>query len=603
VRAYLVRRLLLIVPTLFGVTLFTFLIMQLAPGDPLKMQLQQAGTQGESSTTREAYLRQRKQWNLDKPAVINLRRFRDYSLDARMCARFQGMTDEGLAAELEGLGRGADPEALAFLRGLEIENFDLRLKDPERREDLVKVVRIALQIRLETLADQGVRFLAPLLRDPSSGLPLRIGAIRSLAVCTLGDPFVYTYSRDPDPEETESVVSTWRIWWEREKDKLEAPAPERTRQARESFDALVAEPSRSKILEGMSAFARTDAKFLMEILLGQSSLKQKYVASLALRSWVGKPLRVDVRVGDPEDRVKPVAENWLAYLSSHPARFEPSFLSKSWAVVSDTQYANSLVKLATFDFGRSMLKPYDPVGPKILDAALVSAPIMLLTEAVVYCLAVPLGVLCAVRRGKLQDRLISLHLFLLHSIPPVVMGMITLTFFCFGVFLRIFPMYGLHAEGYEAFPFAQRALDYAWHISLPVGCLALYQMAGLAMYSRTSMLDVINQDYVRTARAKGLAERSVVFKHGLRNALIPVITLFASFIPALLGGSVIIEVLFGIPGMGRLSFESINAKDYNTVMAIIYIDAIIVMLSILLSDLLYVVVDPRISFSRSEASG
>ena len=114
------------------------------------------------------------------------------------------------------------------------------------------------------------------------------------------------------------------------------------------------------------------------------------------------------------------------------------------------------------------------------------------------------------------------------------------------------------------------------------------------------MLDVVNQDYIRTARAKGLDGRTVILKHALRNALIPVITLFSNFIPALLGGSVIIEYLFGIPGMGRLSYDAIQNKDYNTVMALIYLDAIIVMVSILISDMLYIAVDPRISFSKAE---
>ncbi|HOP77608.1 MAG TPA: ABC transporter permease, partial [Thermogutta sp.] len=121
--------------------------------------------------------------------------------------------------------------------------------------------------------------------------------------------------------------------------------------------------------------------------------------------------------------------------------------------------------------------------------------------------------------------------------------------------------------------------------------------AGLAMYARTSMLEVISQDYIRTARAKGLSEFKVIFKHALRNALIPILTLFSNFLPALLGGSVLVEYIFGIHGMGRLSWESIEQKDYPTLMALIYIDAIIVLLSILLTDILYVLVDPRITFS------
>ncbi|HPU07996.1 MAG TPA: ABC transporter permease, partial [Thermogutta sp.] len=121
--------------------------------------------------------------------------------------------------------------------------------------------------------------------------------------------------------------------------------------------------------------------------------------------------------------------------------------------------------------------------------------------------------------------------------------------------------------------------------------------AGLAMYARTSMLEVISQDYIRTARAKGLSEFKVIFKHALRNALIPILTLFSNFLPALLGGSVLVEYIFGIHGMGRLSWESIEQKDYPTLMALIYIDAIIVLVSILLTDILYVLVDPRITFS------
>jgi microcin C transport system permease protein len=187
-----------------------------------------------------------------------------------------------------------------------------------------------------------------------------------------------------------------------------------------------------------------------------------------------------------------------------------------------------------------MVKPYDPVGPKILDAALVSAPLMLLSETLIYLFAVPLGVLCAVYRSRWQDRTISLGLFILNSIPSVVLGMALLTFFCYGAFLKIFPIHGLHSEGYEELSGFARAADYAWHAALPVLCLTLSSLAGLAMFGRSSMLDVINQDYIRTARAKGLSGPVVILKHALRNAMIPVITLFSTFIPAMLGGSVIV---------------------------------------------------------------
>jgi peptide/nickel transport system permease protein len=307
---------------------------------------------------------------------------------------------------------------------------------------------------------------------------------------------------------------------------------------------------------------------------------------------------VDVKLTDRAEEVDRVAANWAAFFDSHRGEYDPSTLARAWYFVADTQYANSLSRLVTFRFGKSMLPPHDPVGRKIWDAVKVSVWLMLFAELFVYLIAVPSGVLCAVRRGKWQDRLISLGLFLLYSIPVVLACMLFLTFLCYGKPFKLFPMYGQHSENWESFSSLGSLADYAWHVFLPVLCMSVFSMAGLAMYSRTSMLDVVNQDYIRTARAKGLPERTVVLKHALRNALIPVITLFSNFLPALLGGSVIVEWLFGIPGMGRLSFTSIQEKDYNTLMALIYIDAIVVMASILVSDLLYVIVDPRISFQK-----
>jgi peptide/nickel transport system permease protein len=230
----------------------------------------------------------------------------------------------------------------------------------------------------------------------------------------------------------------------------------------------------------------------------------------------------------------------------------------------------------------------------------VSLPLMLMAELVIYLVAVPLGIFCAVDRGGWWDRSISFGLFILYSIPPFVAGMILLLLFCYGDYLKWFPMEGLHRDDADQLSFFPYLLDYLWHAALPVACLSLFSLASMAMFSRSAMLDVINQDYIRTARAKGLSQFSVIWKHALRNSLIPIITLFASFLPALLGGSVLIEVLFNIPGMGRLSWTSIDKKDFPTLMALVYIEAIVVMISILLADVLYVLADPRISFDSRE---
>lgn len=359
----------------------------------------------------------------------------------------------------------------------------------------------------------------------------------------------------------------------------------------------------SKLVEQLDYLDESDARLLMETLLAPGTLHEKAVAAIALRKLFSGPLKMDLPLDAAAPLVEQVAENWKqAHYLPRLEQYRPGFCRKSWYIVADTQYAHMLWRLATFNFGRSALKTREPVSGKILAAVIVSAPLMLLSELMVYLVAVPLGILCAVTRGGWTDRLISLGLFMLYSIPPFVAGMLFLLLLCYGDYLKWFPMMGLHGEGAEYYGAARYWLDYLWHSFLPVTCLSLFSLAGLAMYGRASMLDVIGQDYIRTARAKGLSESKVILKHGLRNALIPIITLFSTFLPAMLGGSVLIEVLFNIPGMGRLGWESIEQKDFPTLMALTYIEAIVVMLSILLSDLLYVWADPRISFESQGTS-
>lgn len=602
---YIVRRLLVMIPTLFGVTIVSFCIMQLAPGDPLLSQLGTTGAAGQSSQTREAFLIQKRDLKLDKPLILNFNYFRDFEPQVRVAAHYAASTQEDIVQELPKLTDETDDSQqqarLRFLRSLDIEDFDKRLADPKQHARLAKAIHGFVQIWCEDTGMHGVPPSIELLRDPETSLETRIGVIRSLNSMVV-DPFRYTYSHDPSPEETPGVVSAWSTWWARAKDQFPEIGDARRANLQERFDQLAAETSRSALFEAMENFQRDDMRFFAEQLLGNSTLREKVVASLALRLYIGKPLRTDVPRDADQELVDQVAENWFAFFEPRKEEYEPGFLASTWYIVGDTQYAHMVWRLITFDFGRSALKTREPVGEKILDAVLVSAPLMIMANLMIYLVAVPLGILCAVNRGNIIDRMITLLLFLLYSIPPFVAGMLFLLFFCYGDYLKLFPMLGLHSEGAEHYGFFRYLVDYLWHAFLPVTCLSLFSLAGMAMYSRTSMLDVVGQDYIRTARAKGLSEPVVVMKHGLRNALIPIITLFSGFLPAMLGGSVLIEYLFGIPGMGRLSWESIEQKDFPTLMALIYIDAIVVMISILLTDLLYVFVDPRISFSSQGQS-
>jgi peptide/nickel transport system permease protein len=596
---YVFHRLLVMIPTLFGVTVVAFCIMQLAPGDPLKAQLDASGTIGETSMTREAYLIMRRDLKLDRPLLLNFRHFRDYTTRVRQAVFFRGLPIAQIRQELAGLAAAPDaPEntsRLAYLRSLNIANFDKMLADPETHRRLATMIATGVQLDLEDVGTYGVPPAMAMLRDPQTPRQQQIGAIRAIRLMVV-EPFQTSFRRHASPSEVPYVRATWQLWWQRAEPGFPQLAEARREHLAEKFQTMLELESRSEILDLLERFDRDDMRFFIERLLDEATFEEKVLAAAALNLYVPNPLRLDTPTDATDEMIRQAAENWLAHYELYRERYEPDWPRKLGALFADTQYAHMVWRLITFQFGRSATRTREPVGPRIWSAVLVSAPLMIMAQVIIYLVAVPLGILCAVNRSNSIDRGVSLMLFVLYSIPPFVAGMMFLLFFCYGVFWNWFPSLGLHSAGSEEFGFGAWLLDYLWHAFLPVVCLSLFSLAAMAMYGRSSMLEVIGQDYIRTARAKGLSETSVILKHGLRNALIPIITLFAGFLPGMLGGSVLIEVIFGIPGMGRLSYDSILQRDFPTLMALIYINAIVVMISILLTDLLYVVADPRISF-------
>ncbi len=252
-------------------------------------------------------------------------------------------------------------------------------------------------------------------------------------------------------------------------------------------------------------------------------------------------------------------------------------------------------QIATLDFGRSY-KDHRPVIQKIKERLPVTLALNMISIFLVYTISIPLGVYSAIKQGTIQDRAITFFLFLLYSIPSFWLAVVLIYFLGGGEFWDVFPIYGILSPGAENFPFYKKVLDFLWHIALPVICLTYGDLAYLSRYQRGSLLEVLHEDFLRTARAKGLPESKVIFKHALRNALIPIVTIIASILPAAIGGSVIIESIFSIPGIGKLGFEAVLSRDYPVIMAIATISAFLTLVGILISDLAYVLVDPRISF-------
>jgi len=264
------------------------------------------------------------------------------------------------------------------------------------------------------------------------------------------------------------------------------------------------------------------------------------------------------------------------------------------------QYFRWVKRILTFDFGES-IRDHRPVIDKLKERIPVSVKLSGISLLLAYALAVPLGIYSAVRRHTTGERLTTIFMFALYSLPNFWVATMAIVYLGGGDFWHVFPVYGLQSSGAESWPWWRRMQDEASHLILPVTCLSYYTLAVLSRYLRTGMLETIRQDFIRTARAKGLSERLVIYRHALRNSLIPIVTLMADVLPALIGGSIVIETLFSIPGMGLLSYEAVFSRDYPLLMGIFTFSALLTLVGILISDFLYTLVVPRIAYEKRTA--
>jgi len=259
------------------------------------------------------------------------------------------------------------------------------------------------------------------------------------------------------------------------------------------------------------------------------------------------------------------------------------------------QYASWLKKISQGDLGTSFATDHRPVADKIMERLPVTILINFLSLLIIIAVAVPLGVLSAVHKDSLFDKVTTVFVFIGFAVPTFWLALLLMIYF--GIHLNWLPISGLRSLNYEYLSAFDRLLDLAKHLVLPVFVSAFGGLAGLSRYMRANMLEVIRQDYIMTARAKGLSERDVIYRHALRNALLPAITILGLSVPGLIGGSVIFETIFAIPGMGQLFYMSVMARDYPTIMGILLIGAILTLVGNLIADVSYAVADPRIRIS------
>jgi peptide/nickel transport system permease protein len=264
------------------------------------------------------------------------------------------------------------------------------------------------------------------------------------------------------------------------------------------------------------------------------------------------------------------------------------------------QYLLWLKRIVKLDFGESFSTDRRPVFEKIWDTKQpllerrlsITFMINVLSMFIIFLIAIPIGVSSATHQYSFYDKITTVFVFVGFATPGFWLALLLMIFF--GIVLGWLPISGLTSVNYDSLSIVGKTWDRASHLILPVFVSAFGGLAGLSRFMRSSMLEVVRQDYVTVARAKGLQENKVIYKHAFKNALLPIITLLGLSVPGLIGGSVIFESIFGIPGMGQLFYMSVMTRDYPLVMCILTIGAALTLLGNLMADIGYMLVDPRI---------
>ncbi len=256
------------------------------------------------------------------------------------------------------------------------------------------------------------------------------------------------------------------------------------------------------------------------------------------------------------------------------------------------QYGLWLKRVVFLDFGNSFAPDGRPVIDKIKERIPITVTINVLSLVLILLVSLPLGIYSATHKGSFFDHVATIFVFVGFAVPTFWLALLCMMLF--GVHLHWLPISGLRSMAYPHLSAMGKFWDLTKHLLLPVLISAFGGLAGFSRYMRSNMLEVIRQDYITTARAKGLTERRVIYVHAFRNALLPIITILGFSIPGLIGGSVIFETIFAIPGMGQLFYNGVMSRDYPLIMGMLVIGAVLTLLGNLIADVSYAIADPRI---------
>jgi peptide/nickel transport system permease protein len=499
--SYIIKRILLMIPTLLFVLLVSFVVLNAVPGSPASTQMGSQGTESSSSqSSQESYRIFKEQFNLDKPVLFNLR---------------FNLTQEAVLEHLRVRAAAQRPTCPA--EGSDAPRPDNCLA-ADKQPDSGAIIGAK-----EMLTDWDDYIVPQLFQVAKTHENL---AIRRLA------------ARQLSVNAQSTMVTQY--------------GGSLTDAQREHNDRI-------------SAMNKKLEKWKVSRDVSESKLDQV------------------------------LTENWKPWIEQNRDRFEYTTTEKVGIFFADTRFAKYMANLATLDFGISHVDKQpviETIGTKVRYTIAMTFSAMLLA----FLISVPIGVWSANNQHTFADQMMTTVLLMAFSLPTFLTGLLLLKFFATGDPFDWFPVSGYVGNN----PARMTTLTYlksvGWHLILPVFCLTYRRFAALSRYARSGIVDVIRSDYIRTARAKGLSESMVIIKHAVRNGMIPILTLLGTQLPRLIGGSIVIEIVFGIPGMGDYLLNSIFARDYNALMAMLLISALLTMIGILISDICYAIVDPRISF-------
>jgi len=545
--------------TLFGITVITFIVTRLTPGEPAPVSAESFGS--DSAGGYDSLLElNRRNLGLDKPMLVNFNfEDRDYKAEeaARDFIRPAGFWKDIGETNLRLASTIAVPHVLTVLN--ELQNASGKVNHMMEPEP-----------------------------DPKQQIDIEQSIDRLLEIL----PELALTTERPESNDVSSQIQFWENWWEANKNRFEEENIE------QSVDEFVNGDGGAATIRQLGGFA---IPYLLDGLDDYNDDARLLKINNALNSLTGFSYLSAPEAWQEE---KPrVIGQWESFYSRESIRYETyNGLQHGFNIIANTQFGVWFWQIVTLDFGDSY-QQREPVLDLIKRKLPVTLVLSFLSIIFSYIISIPIGILSAVKKKTGTDSTITVALFVLYSLPTFWTAQVLLLSLTGGPspwggeWPNVFPTRGLNSEGLDWTSGDPKAImDLFWHLVLPVFCMTYGSLAFLSRQMRSSVLETIKDDYIRTARAKGLNERTVILKHAVRNSLIPIITISAGLLPELIAGSIVIESIFNIPGMGLLSFDAILSRDYPVINAILFFSAALTLVGILIADLAYVLVDPRISY-------